>query len=393
MEKIAFIDAVGGIAGDMLLGALLDAGADEAYLLRQLEKLDLPAWTWSRKQVKKGDFAGTKIDFIFAEEQKSRHLKEIVKIITDAAFPTEVEEKIIAVFNILAEAEAKVHGVSKDEIHFHEVGAVDTILDICGVVLLLQHSEINTIFYSPLPMGNGQIRCAHGMLPVPSPATAELLNGFEVRKTDIQGETVTPTGIALLRGYHATVSSFPSMTLIATGCGCGTRDGDVPNICRIFLGKSKKDKFDLFRLECTVDDMTGEDLGFLWDRVAEIGVKDMYFTPVLMKKGRPAVKINILADERSLSRVKKSLFEDTTTLGLICQPVDRDIFERHIIDIETPYGPVRFKEAEGCGIKKAKAEYEDLKKIAMEQHIPLSEIRRLADNLYTETKKKGSMKS
>ena len=137
------------------------------------------------------------------------------------------------------------------------------------------------------------------MLPVPSPATAELLNGFEVRKTDIQGETVTPTGIALLRGYHATVSSFPSMTLIAAGCGCGTRDGDVPNICRIFLGESKKDKSDLFRLECTVDDMTGEDLGFLWDRIAEIGVKDMYFTTILMKKGRPAVKINILADERS----------------------------------------------------------------------------------------------
>ena len=387
MNRIIYIDPIGGIAGDMLLGALLDGGGDEAYLLEQLKKLNLPGWRWRREQTSRGGFAGTKIDFCPEETDTVRHLGDIVDLVTAAAFPEEAEKRILKTFRLLAEAEAKVHNTTVDRVHFHEVGAVDTILDICGSVLLLERADVQTVVCSPLPMGSGTVRCAHGEIPVPAPAVAELLKGAAVYSSPVRGETVTPTGIALLRAYDTTFGSMPPMTVESVGSGCGSRDGEVPNLCRVFLGFGENGApAPLCRLECTVDDMTGEELGYLWERIEAAGANDMYYTPVYMKKGRPAVKITVLAETSVFDDVKAALFRFTSTLGMICVPVERAVLERRFTEIDTPWGKVRYKEAAGFGTAKAKAEYEDIRAIAEKTGRSPTEIRRACDALYDKDK-------
>lgn len=381
--NIAYLDPIGGIAGDMFLSALLDAVNDdtaEKELLSKCNKLNFSSWQWKKETSVRGGFRGTKIDFSAKEEHQHRHLSDIVSIVRNAHFSKEAETKILKTFDILAEAEAKVHGTSKEEVHFHEVGAVDTILDICAVCLLLTKYRIEKLICGPLPMGKGIVRCAHGEIPLPAPAVAEMLKGASVKESSIKGETVTPTGIALLKAFDTVFGEMPSMNLEHYGCGCGTRDGDVPNILRIFIGSTEEPTSkQLYRLECTIDDMTGEEFGFLWEHIAKAGANDMYYTPVYMKKGRPAVKLTVLTEENYLEQTKKTIFRHTSTLGMICEAVERSVLDRHFEKIQTPYGEITYKFSEGFGVKKSKAEFEDLKRIAEMQGISLSEVRCLAD--------------
>lgn len=380
--KIAYINPVGGVSGDMLVASLLDSGGNEQQLLKDLDRLPLPGWKWQRKEETRRGFGGTKIDFFIdtEAEQKARHLSEIIQIIKDARFPAEVEKNILNTFSLLGEAESKTHRIDKEHIHFHEVGATDTILDICAVALLVYDLKIEKIYSSPLPMGSGSVRCTHGEIPLPAPALNELLCGVPVFGSETKGETVTPTGIALLKALSCQFGGFPVMTTEHTGVGLGSRDDEIPNLLRIFIGESGGASFGgLSRLECTVDDMTGEELGFLWDIVYAAGVNDMYYTPIYMKKGRPGVKITALAEGESVEKVRNALFTYTSTLGIIVIPVDRFRLKRYFQKVTTPYGEVTYKCAEGYGVNKAKAEYEDLNQIAKATGLPLAEIRETAE--------------
>lgn len=387
--NIAYLDPIGGIAGDMFLAALLDSidnDNEEKELLTQLKKLLPDHWKWTKEYAVRGGFRGTKIDFSAEKEEHCRHLSDIIDIVTGIGFPKEAEEKILKTFDFLANAEAKAHGITKEEVHFHEVGAVDTILDVCAVCLILTKLRIEKLICAPLPMGKGTVKCAHGEIPLPAPAVAELLKGAAVKESSIIGETVTPTGIALLKAFDASFGDFPAMTIQSIGCGCGTRDSEIPNILRIFLGSTKetvKSKHpDLYRLECTIDDMTGEEMGYLWERIAQVGANDMYYTPVYMKKGRPAIKLTVLVGEEHLKQAEQAIFTHTTTLGMTRITVDRSVLKRRLEEIDTPIGTVTFKIAEGYGIQKTKAEFEDLKRIADEQGISLKEARSIADRFF-----------
>lgn len=383
--KIAYLDPVGGIAGDMFLAALLDLfdrDEEEQKLLDRLKRLPLDHWQWEKKSVTRGGFRGTKIDFHAETEKDHRHLSDIIEIIKKADFPKKAEEKIIKTFDLLAEAEAKVHGMDKNEVHFHEVGAVDTILDICSVCLLLTDHSIEKVISGPLPMGKGTVKCAHGSIPLPAPAVGELLNGVSVRGSDIIGETVTPTGIALLKAFDTTFTRFPAMTVEASGCGCGTRDSETPNILRIFLGSTNKEQKPIYRLECTIDDMTGEELGYVWEHIINAGANDMYYTPVYMKKGRSAVKLTVLTEEENLEQIKHTIFTHTSTLGMICESVERFVLERHFESVDTPWGTVQYKIAQNDQVYKSKPEFDDLKTIADNEGISLREARLRVDRFF-----------
>lgn len=381
--KIAYINPVGGVSGDMLVAALLAAGGDERQLLADLGRLELHNWKWRRTEEKRHGFGGTKINFQVGSAESERHLSAINALIKKAAFPERVTATALETFSLLGDAEAKTHLLPKNEIHFHEVGATDTILDVCAVAFLIYRLGIEALYCSSLPMGTGSVHCAHGEIPVPAPALNELICGVPVYGCGVKGETVTPTGIALLKALHCKFGDFPAMTTEKTGVGLGDRDGEIPNLLRIFVGESScPTSTGIYRLECTVDDMTGEDLGFLWDRIYAAGANDMYYTPVYMKKGRPAQKITVLIESENLDAVREVLFTHTTTLGMITTPAQRYCLERSFKKVATPYGEVTFKCAKGYGIKKAKAEYEDLKKIAETTELPINEIRKAADAAY-----------
>lgn len=382
--KIIYLDPVGGIAGDMFLSALLDALDDpslEKRLLTHLKRLKLTQWQWKKEKTVRDSFCGTKINFQAKEETTHRHLSDIISIVKAAHFPQITESKILETFDILAEAESKVHGIAKDKVHFHEVGAIDTILDICAVCYILTEISVEKIISAPLPMGEGTLHCAHGEISLPAPAVAALLINAKVRKCNIQGETVTPTGIALLNAFICEFDSMPTMQIEHYGCGCGTRNSEIPNILRLYIGTDENtvNNF-LYRLECTIDDMTGEEMGFLWKKIEEAGANHMHYTPIHMKKGRPAIQLTILTEESNLNEIEQLIFTHTTTLGLIRQKVERSVLKRHLEKKHTPWGDVTYKVAEGYGIRKEKAEFEDLKRIAEDKKISLKETRTLIDD-------------
>ncbi len=382
--KIAYINPVGGVSGDMLLAALLDGGSNEDRLLDALRRLSLPPWKWQRKEETRQGFGGSKIEFVLDTnaKQSPRHLPEIIQLIKDACFPAAAEDTALRTFSLLAAAEENAHRIDREHLHFHEVGAIDTILDICGVALLIHDLALEKIFCSPLPMGSGSVACAHGEIPLPAPALNELLCGVPVFGSAVRGETVTPTGIALLKALSCQFGDFPAMRVDRTGVGLGSHDFEVPNLLRIFVGESSDAAaHGLFRLECTVDDMTGEELGFLWDVMYAVGVNDMYFTPVQMKKGRPGVKITVLTEGDCIEKARRALFGHTTTLGMIVSPVERFTLQRYHEKVTTPYGEVNYKCAAGYGVNKAKAEYDDLKRIATAEGLPLGEIREKAERV------------
>lgn len=383
-----YIDPVGGIAGDMLIAALLDSADKKAenYLLTQLKKLELPIWQWKTDTVLRGGFGGKKIDFFCEVPQTERHLEEIIALIRKAEFPINAETAMVKTFELLADAEAKAHRMPREHVHFHEVGAVDTILDICGVCILLDYFHIEKIFCGPLPMGHGFVSCAHGEIPLPAPALNLLLSDVPVRSVSVEGETVTPTGMALLKAFQTEFCDFPTMTIRSCGCGCGTKERPVPNILRVYRGEfDSLFHTELFRLECTIDDMRGEDFGFLWEKIAETGANDMFYTPIFMKKGRPGIKITVLGTEPIIKNIESILFQYTTTLGILRIPVKRSVLPRQMETVDTPFGPVRYKVSRNGDKIRAKAEFEDLKVIALREHRSLDEIRKISDFCFDNT--------
>ena len=280
-----------------------------------------------------------------------------------------------AVYALIADAESRVHGRPVSEVHFHEVGMMDAVADVVGVCLLMEQLHPDQVITSPVHVGSGAVRCAHGILPVPTPATALLLEGIPTYGGQIRGELCTPTGAALLRYFATSFGDRPVMKTRAIGYGMGKKEFPQANCVRAFLGETEGRREAVTKLECNVDDMTGEDLGFAMEHLFRCGARDVYTQAVGMKKSRPGVLLSVVCMPEDAARLAEEMMKHTTTLGIRRQDMSRYILSRRIETAETPYGPVRVKYASGMGAEKAKAEYDDLASLAEEHGVTLAEIR------------------
>ncbi len=375
--KVAYFDCFAGISGDMTLGAIVDAGLSFAALKSELDKLSVREFTLSQRRVEKHGIAGTKIDVNAREGHVHRHLKDVLEIINSSAISASAKEKAARVFQKLAEAEAKIHGTTIEAVHFHEVGAVDAIVDIVGAIVGLELLEIEAIYASKFRFGTGHTRGAHGAMPVPVPAVVEMTKGFPSERTNIPYELVTPTGAALLTALASNIGETIQLRTESTGYGAGTRDVEqVPNLLRVEIGELVSDPQTDFPvlLETNIDDMTPEIYGYLIDRLLEAGARDAFLTPVIMKKGRPGIQLTVLADPNKETELTELIFSETTTLGIRRLPVQRHILERRADTVQTPYGPIRVKIADIGGKQRITPEYDDCARIAREKQVPILDV-------------------
>ena len=377
--RIAYFDCFAGASGDMILGALLDAGLEPEVWQGELNKLDLPGYELKVERVQKQGIAATAVRVLASEGSPERHLAEIEELIGTSQLPAEVKETSVEVFRRLAVAEARVHGTTPDRIHFHEVGGVDAIIDIVGSVVGLWLLGIEEIYASALPLGHGFVDCAHGRLPLPAPATVELLQGVPVLSRDVEGELVTPTGAAILTTLAKGFGPFPPMTVEKIGYGAGQRDFPFPNLLRLLVGTisptldARMETLTL--LEANIDDLNPEFYGHLMERLFAAGALDVYLTPVQMKKNRPGTILSVTCLPAQAEALAALVFAETTTIGLRQQEVQRWALARERVEVETPYGLVGVKVARlGGKVMTVSPEYEDCRRLALESGLPLKEI-------------------
>jgi len=374
---IAYVDIISGISGDMFLAALIDVGFSLNKLKKELSKLEIEFEIEAKKE--KDVIEGTSL-YIHSEDKKERGLKEILKIIDESSIDEEVKQKAKEIFRKLAKIEAKIHGIGVDKVHFHELGAVDTIIDIVGSLIAMKGLGIKKLYSSPVLLGKGKVKCRHGMLPVPAPATLELLKGKPVIFSSIPAELTTPTGAALLSMAEF---SHPEMEVARIGYGMGKKKLDFPNILRIVIGR-EIDKSGIYVIETNIDDMNPEIFPYVIDKLLEAGVLDAFVMPVVMKKGRTGFLLKVLATHEKMEEVKKILFEETTTFGMRFWKVSRDKLERKVVTVKTKYGEVRVKIGYYNGkVANISPEYEDCRRIAMGKGVAIKEV-------YEEARKKAS---
>lgn len=371
--KTLYFDCAMGAAGDMLTAALLELHPSPRAFVATLNGLGLPGVVFTPEKCKKCGIAGThmKVTVHGKEEEEHHHhqgLVDVENVVSRLAVPAKVRQDILAVYRRIAQAESQVHGVEVSQVHFHEVGAMDAIADVTAVCLLLHELAPEKIAASPIHVGSGTVKCAHGVLPVPAPATALLLQGIPTYGGHIQGELCTPTGAALLAHFVTEFGPQPAMAVEKTGYGCGKKDFPQANCVRCLLGSTEDA---VLELSCNLDDMTGEAIGFAMERLLEAGALDVFTTAIGMKKSRPGVMLTCLCRESQREEMVRLLFLHTTTLGIRETVCRRHTLKRWTETANTPYGPVRIKKAEGFGVTRQKPEYEDLARIARENDIPL----------------------
>ncbi len=382
---ILYLDCYAGISGDMCVGALLDLGVPLEHVQTELLKLSLPdgSYQLSTSRTERHHLPALSFTVAVHDHHTHRHYGGIDAMIAESTLSEPVKEKARRIFRRLAEAEAKVHGVAVSDVHFHEVGAVDSIVDIAAVAICLEYLGVKQVYAAPLPLGSGFIMTAHGRLPVPAPATAELLNGLAVHNQCGPGERVTPTGAAIVATLATGAGPRPAMILARSGSGAGSKDfDDCPNILRAFLGHVQEHAAtadDILIVETNIDDSTPEVLGYVMERLLEEGALDVFFTPIQMKKNRPATQLSFLCRPAQLDALTRLVLVETSAIGVRYYPASRVKLERHSEEIETPFGPVRFKQIFDQGrYLRGTPEYDDCRRIAREQGIPCREvIRRL----------------
>lgn len=378
--KIAYFDCFAGAGGDMILGALMDAGLKLEHLKAELAKLHLSHFDLGTEKVRKQGISGTQVVVITAQEHHHRHLSHIEAIIEKSDLSASVKEKSTTIFHRLAEAESKVHQTSVENIHFHEVGAMDAIIDVVGSVAGLEALGIREIFCSPLHVGTGTVTCAHGTLPVPAPATAELTKGCPVYATGIRGELLTPTGAAILTTLSSGFGPMPAMTVDAIGYGAGNAEREIPNLLRVSVGKSSDFSKGCVTetvavLETSIDDMNPQIYGYVMERILDMGVMDVFLSPLQMKKNRPGTLITVICPPEMVKKVAEFLMRETTSIGVRWRMDRRIKAHRSIRTVSTPYGPIRFKTAQiGEEIVNLTPEYEDCKRVAIEKDVPLKKV-------------------
>jgi len=375
--NIAYFDCFSGISGDMTLGALVDLGVPVETLVSELKKLPLSDWSLETVRERRGAIEGVKVA-ITAGEQPHRHLGDIRSIIGESGLDPWVKEKGLAIFDRIARAEGRVHGISPSHVHFHEVGAVDSILDIVGTLVGLKHLNIEQVYCSPIPVGGGFVETQHGSLPLPAPATAELLSGVPIYGTDVDRELVTPTGAAIASMLTRSFGPVPRMTLLATGYGVGANPAkNPPNLLRILYGEAALPAIsrDLLILETNIDDMNPEIYNYVIDKLFVLGALDVSLTPMQMKKNRPAVLLRVLIEPALEAAAADLIFNETTTLGVRAYPVKRIELPRETPVITSAFGPIKVKRVRlPNGSERTIPEYEECRRIAESNHIPLPDV-------------------
>ena len=378
METIAFFDCFSGISGNMALGALLDCGIPLDSLRSELKKLNLSGYRLEAREVNKAGLRGLLVEVHTEEKQPHRHLQEIEETIRVSPLSERVRERSLLAFRKLGQAESKVHGEPVEKIHFHEVGAVDAIVDIVGTAVCLEILGVDSVYASPLHIGAGSVQTAHGLLPVPAPATAELLRGIPVYGRDVDAELVTPTGAALLAATAAGFGDAPPMRIEHVGYGAGTRDLPWANLLRVSIGRSAGEAAGGGRVlvvETNIDDMNPQWYEHVFEKLFEAGALDVYLTPIQMKRSRPAVTLGLMVEEAKLDPALGILFSETTTIGVRIHPVERRKLEREEQTVETAYGPVRMKIAKWKGrVMNTAPEYRDCLRVAEEKGVPLKDV-------------------
>lgn len=392
-SQIAYLDASSGISGDMFLAALLDAGLPLDDLLAELRKIPLGDYEFKASRVLRAGLAGTYVEITIPAKQPERHLHHIDSLIGQSKLSPSVREKTLAIFRRLAEVEGKLHGKPPTAVHFHEVGAVDAILDIAGVCAGLEQMGISELICSSLNVGSGRVQAAHGTLPVPAPATAELLRGLPVYSTGIEAELVTPTGAAIVSTLAMRFGPMPPLRIESIGYGAGTRDfRGHPNLARLFIGKrmgtSGAADDVIFVIQANLDDMNPQLFGYFADRALAAGALDVTCSPIQMKKNRPALEVTVLSPPDRTEALARLLFEQTTTLGVRIHEARRLTLERETVSVDTAYGPVRIKVARRDGrVLNAAPEYEDCRRLAEEKSVPLKEVIAEAQTAYRKRKR------
>ena len=413
--RTLYIDCQMGAAGDMLTAALLELLPHPEDFLKELNTLGISHVKFQKKTLVKCGITGTHITVTvdgreegsydyhhhgYSHEHSHEHnhhhelsheydhhehehnhmhshrhhnsLYHIEHIVREhLVLPQNVQDDIIAVYNLIAEAESHVHGVPVSKIHFHEVGTMDALADITAVCLLLHHLAVDKIIVSPIHVGSGQVKCAHGILPVPAPATAYILQDTPIYGGSIAGELCTPTGAALLKHFAAGFGNMPVMKIQAIGYGMGTKDFEAANCVRVMLGETSITGDEVWELSCNIDDMTGEAVGFAMERLFEAGALDVYTIPIGMKKSRPGILLQVMCHESNKEAILHAMFKHTTTIGIRENKMSRYVLDRRVESKETIYGPLRCKISSGYGVERKKYEYEDLNRIAREHNISI----------------------
>lgn len=412
MGKKLYLECNAGISGDMTVAALLDLGADERVLRKVLGSMPVPGFQVEIGRVKKAgvdccDFhvildhqhenhdhdmeylhgaENCHLSHPVGSDQKTGHIHsshehrglwEITEILNECQMTDGARELALEIFDILAEAEAKAHDVPKDQVHFHEVGAIDSIVDIAAVAVCMDNLDIDGVIVPKLCEGTGTVRCQHGILPVPVPAVANILEkyGLDIQIMDVQGEFITPTGAAIVAAIQTDSKLPEKFRILKTGMGAGKRNYERPSILRAMLiEKSAEKKDTIYKLESNIDDCTGENLGFVMEQLLAAGARDVHYMPVFMKKNRPAWQLNVICKERDIKKLEQIIFQETTTIGIRRQEMERTILRREQITVQTEYGEAQIKVCEINGEKRFYPEYESVAKICRDHHLPFGQV-------------------
>ena len=372
--KIAYFDCPSGIAGNMILGALIDAGLDPLYLKKELQILDIRNWKLVISKIKKDGIAATYFNVNISKQDKHRNLAEIISIIKNNSLSKPVKDLSIKIFKRLAAAEAKVHGLPINKVHFHEVGAVDAIIDIVGACIGFEKLRIDKLFCAPLPHGQGTIKHAHGLLPNPAPATVELLKGVPTYGTDIAAELVTPTGAAIISTLATSFGLMPRQKTEIIGYGAGSLNLPIPNLLRLYIGEAElpTERDAILQIETNIDDTDPEAFPKIIARLMKAGALDAFISPILMKKERQGISLTVLCEPQLRDQILDTLFSLTTTFGARVFLVSREKLSRRIIKVKTKLGKAKVKLGFlGDKLKTVAPEYEDYKKLARKHHLPI----------------------
>jgi uncharacterized protein (TIGR00299 family) protein len=375
--KTLYFDCFAGISGDMILGAMVGAGVDQQELRRQLELLGVAGYQIEFETVDRAGISAIHAKVLTAPEPNHRHLQDIVEIISKSRLKENVKQTAVRVFTCLAAAEAKVHNEPIDHVHFHEVGALDAIIDVVGAAICFDLLKIDRFISSPLHVGSGTVEMEHGRFPVPPPAVAELLRDKPIYSTEVKGELVTPTGAAIVATVCSEFGQIPQIKPVAIGYGAGTRSyPDFPNVLRVMIGEATVTGDEsLLIIETNIDDMPPQHFGHVMDRAFELGALDCYFTPIQMKKNRPAVLLTVLCNPEQREVLMQMLFSETTTIGIRSYEVQRRALDRSVERVQTPYGPIDVKVARLNGeVVNQMPEYEECRAAARKAGVPLQVV-------------------
>ena len=377
--RIAYLDTISGIAGDMTMAAFVSAGLPLDELSAELRKLSIGGFELMGSHVQRSGISAVHIDVVVSHEPLyHRHLKDIQSIIIQSALPDRVKERAQSVFSTIAKAEAKVHNTTIEKVHFHEVGALDSIVDIVGTAICLELLGVQCVYSSPVKLGSGGfIDTEHGKMPIPTPATVEILKDYPTILTDIPFELTTPTGAAIIKSLSSGVLTMEHLKIESIGYGAGTKEFDgVPNLLRVFVGELPQtyENDELVMVETNIDNMNPEIYPYVLERLLAAGAHDAYIIPIIMKKGRPGILFSVLTSRSAIEAIIDIMFRETTTLGLRIQPVERRKLTRSQREVQTSFGFVKAKVISVSGQERLVPEFEECKRLAKERGLPLLEI-------------------